>query len=144
AMFDHFRDLETVPASLFLTKHRVGRDIEIEAALNFTRLRATSKGPDNEAHPGEQHHDHGWNSHRIQHRHNHNNRDRLRREFPYARHNSSNIPSHPQISQIILLCNLWINATYFSPRRAMIAAPACSVESCPPRSLVVSFAEIAL
>ncbi len=25
----------------------------------------------------------------------------------------------------------------------MMAAPACSVESCPPRSLVVSFAEIA-
>src|SRR6185436_6446296 len=31
---------------------------------------------------------------------------------------------------------------YFLPMRAMIAAPASSVESCPPRSLVVSFAEI--
>src|SRR4029079_496268 len=77
-----------VPPSFFFTKHRIGRDIKIENAFDFTRLCATSKEPDNEAHPGEKHHDHGWNSHRVEHRHNHNNRDCLRHEFPSARHNS--------------------------------------------------------
>src|SRR6185369_1254506 len=145
AMFDHFSDLETVPPSFFFTKHRICRDIKIENAFDFTRLCATSKEPDNEAHPGEKHHDHGWNSHRVEHRHNHNNRDCLRHEFPSARHNSSTSTS---LCNLCVLCvsvviSPWRHREhrgcteknayffYFFPRRAMIAAPACSVESCP-------------
>src|SRR5687768_6744574 len=57
AVFDHFSDLETVPASFFLTKYRVRCDVEIEYALDLTSLSAAREQPDHKHHSGDKHHE---------------------------------------------------------------------------------------
>src|ERR1041384_647212 len=89
AMFDHFGNLETVPATFFFAQDRFRGDIEVKNSLNFTTLRAPRTQPNDKYRTGEKYDDHRWESHCIEHRYNYNDCDRLRREFPCARHNPS-------------------------------------------------------
>src|SRR5678815_3767160 len=46
ALFDHFSDLEAVPATLFLAEDRIGGDVELEHPFDLAHLRAARDEPD--------------------------------------------------------------------------------------------------
>src|ERR1044072_1153474 len=89
AVFNHFCDLKTVPASFFFAQDCFRGNIEVKNAFDFTTLRAPRTEPNYEDRSGEKYDEHGWKPHCVEHRYNDNDCDRLRREFPCARHNTS-------------------------------------------------------
>src|SRR5689334_6688404 len=59
AVFDHFGDLETKPATFLFTKDRVGSNVELEDAFDFAHLRAARDEPDYKDDSRNEHH-HDW------------------------------------------------------------------------------------
>src|SRR6185369_9454974 len=89
ALFDDFGDFETVPASFLFAQDGVGGDVEIEDSFDLARLRVPRHDPDHQDDTKKEDHYDRRKPHYTQHRHYHNHRDRLRREFPRTRHNAS-------------------------------------------------------
>src|ERR1051325_1747102 len=55
AVFDHFGNLKTIPTTLFFTQYRIGGDVEIEDAFDFTSLRTTRAKPNDKHNAGDEH-----------------------------------------------------------------------------------------
>src|SRR6266496_4378807 len=51
AILNHFSNLETIPSAVFVTKDRVGTDVEIENSFDLSVFRSPADKPDNDSHP---------------------------------------------------------------------------------------------